>query len=109
MHRDGTLLTVNIALNDRVEYQGGGTVFAALTTEDANAANADEDAGGGSGGGGGGGGGGGAIRLRRGHALLHPGEVLHGGQAITSGVRYVLVLFLMDTTAVEHALSLIHI
>jgi len=42
------------------------------------------------------------IRLKRGHALLHPGSVLHGGAPIISGVRYVLVVFLMDTQTVEY-------
>uniref|UniRef100_A0A7S3AUA4 Fe2OG dioxygenase domain-containing protein n=1 Tax=Haptolina ericina TaxID=156174 RepID=A0A7S3AUA4_9EUKA len=42
------------------------------------------------------------IRLERGHALLHPGSVRHGGAPIVSGVRYVLVLFLMDTLTVEY-------
>jgi len=42
------------------------------------------------------------IRLKRGHALLHPGSVRHGGAPIISGVRYVLVVFLMDTQTVEY-------
>ena len=42
------------------------------------------------------------IRLKQGHALLHPGSVRHGGAPIRSGVRYVLVIFLMDTQTVEY-------
>ena len=75
MHRDGLLITANIALNDVDEYTGGGTIIEGLNEP---------------------------IRLSRGHVLLHPGDVRHGGNVITSGVRYVLVCFIFDTTIVPH-------
>ena len=37
-----------------------------------------------------------------GNVLLHPGDVKHGGNAITAGVRYALVCFIFDTTIVPH-------
>ena len=81
MHRDGLLLTVNIALNDASEYTGGGTqIPALLSSRNKNA----------------------TIRLPKGHALIHPGDILHGGMPITSGRRYVLVLFLLSTDIVPH-------
>lgn len=75
MHRDGLLVTANIALNDLDEYEGGGTIIEGLKEP---------------------------IRLPIGNALLHPGDVKHGGNAITSGVRYALVCFIFDTTIVPH-------
>lgn len=77
MHRDGLLLTVNIALNDPSEFTGGGTVVQALSQTQ-------------------------AVRLPKGHALIHPGDVLHCGMPITSGQRYVLVLFILSTAIVPH-------
>ena len=75
MHRDGLLVTANIALNDSDEYEGGGTIIEGLKEP---------------------------IRLPKGNVLLHPGDVKHGGKAITSGVRYALVCFIFDTTIVPH-------
>jgi hypothetical protein len=76
-HRDGLLLTANIGLNDPNEFTGGGTTIEALLPNK-------------------------SIRLSRGHALIHPGDVRHCGAPISSGKRYVLVLFIMDTTIVPH-------
>ena len=78
-HRDGTLLTANIALNGPEEYGGGGTLVEALLASRPV-----------------------AICLRAGHVLLHPGNVRHAGMAISSGVRYLLVCFVMDAHTVEH-------
>ena len=88
VHRDGPLLTAVLALND--EFDGGGTLIEALSGEH------------GGGGGGGGGGSGGVLRLGRGHVVLHPGLVRHGGAPITRGVRYILVVFLFDASVVNH-------
>ena len=76
MHRDFLAVTVNIALNDPMEFEGGGTVVEAFSTK--------------------------PIRLQQGHALIHPGDVRHAGSSITSGSRYVLVLFLMSKTIIPH-------
>jgi predicted 2-oxoglutarate/Fe(II)-dependent dioxygenase YbiX len=78
MHRDGLLVTANIALNSLDEYVGGGTIV-----EGANERNE-------------------PIRIDRGHVLLHPGDVMHGGSPITHGIRYVLVLFILSTDIVPH-------
>ena len=76
MHRDFLALTVNIALNQPSDFEGGGTVLEALSKE--------------------------PIKFQRGHALIHPGDVRHAGSSTTSGTRYVLVLFLMSKTIVPH-------
>jgi len=67
-HRDGSVLSFNIALNDRFEYEGGGTWFAGL---------------------------GQSIAIDKGHVCCHASGVLHGGHPITSGVRYILVAFVI--------------
>jgi len=78
MHRDGLLVTANIALNSAREYEGGGTIVEGATPFDE------------------------PIRVERGHVLLHPGDVRHGGAPITAGKRYVLVCFILDATVVPH-------
>lgn len=79
LHRDGLLLTANIALNDWDGYEGGGTYVEGLSDFMNN-----------------------PIRLQKGCCLLHPGDVRHGGAPITKGVRYVLVCFILDTSIIPH-------
>lgn len=79
MHRDGPLVTATVALNGLDEYDGGGTLIEALA----------------------GGRDGGVQRVDRGHVVLHPGAVRHGGQPITRGLRYVLVFFIFDAGTVD--------
>ena len=86
-HQDGPLITCNIALNSPDEYEGGGTILKALQ----QGANLDREPpagvlrheeGVGT-----------AVVLPAGHALVHPGQVLHAGAPIHSGVRWLLGLF----------------
>jgi hypothetical protein len=79
-HRDGSLLSFTILLNDPAEFQGGGTVFEAL--RDATSSHpvlcVPE----------------GVVRPQRaGDAVLHCGKLLHGGHVVTAGSRTVLVGF----------------
>jgi hypothetical protein len=67
-HRDGSVLSFNIALNPSKEYEGGGTWFASLDQ---------------------------AIKLEQGHMVSHASGLLHGGQGITAGTRYILVSFVI--------------
>jgi tetratricopeptide (TPR) repeat protein len=67
VHRDAALLSVIVPLNCRSEYEGGGTWIEPL---------------------------GKAIALPQGHVLLHPSAVRHGGNRLTAGERWVLVIFL---------------
>ena len=79
LHRDGLFITANIALNNLDDYEGGGTYVEGLRDFMNN-----------------------PIRLPKGHVMIHPGDVLHGGAPITKGVRYVLVCFILDTTLIPH-------
>ena len=67
-HADQSLLSFTISLNDPSEYVGGGTWFERLGRPiDAPGA---------------------------GHVIMFPGKVEHGGNPITGGTRYVIVLFM---------------
>jgi len=71
MHTDKSEWTFLIALSNGAGcgYDGGGTYFEALDA---------------------------TIHVQRGHALIFPGKLRHCGQQITSGLRYLLVGFLVD-------------
>ena len=71
-HRDGCVLSFNIALNELHEYEGGGTYFRALDGGGSDAS---------------------ALRSPKGHLLCHSSALMHGGHPISSGVRYILVAF----------------
>ena len=66
VHRDQSTHSFTIALNELSAYRGGGTYFSAL---------------------------GRAVRPERGHVLSFNGDLLHGGDPITWGVRYIVVAF----------------
>lgn len=68
IHRDASLLTLNVALSSSTEYEGGGTYVEAL----------DE-----------------ILIIDKGHLLCHAGSTMHAGNAITQGERWVFVLFLL--------------
>lgn len=105
-HRDGSVVSFNIALNPSSEFDGGGTYFAGL--QDALRIEQVRD--------------GSVFYLRRecgtvpflymrasephthahlntikiqGHVVSHASNVLHGGHPITRGKRYILVGALM--------------
>lgn len=69
VHRDHSLVTCVVTLNERTEYSGGGTYIEALDD---------------------------AFAPPRGHALLQASALRHSGHTIESGERWVLVLFLMS-------------
>ncbi|KAG7353355.1 hypothetical protein IV203_034624 [Nitzschia inconspicua] len=71
MHTDKSEWTFLIALSNGcgVDYEGGGTYFECLDA---------------------------TIHIQRGHALVFPGKLRHCGQKITSGLRFLLVGFLVD-------------
>ena len=66
-------MSFNIALNDMSEYEGGGTWIARFAKDDPP----------------------GSIRSDRGHVLAHASGMLHGGHEVESGVRYILVCFVI--------------
>lgn len=67
-HRDHSLITCVVTLNDRREYEGGGTWVEAL---------------------------GHSLTPPRGHAMLQASALRHGGHTIESGQRWVMVLFML--------------
>lgn len=67
-HRDGAVVSFNVALNAKSEYEGGGTWFKGLD---------------------------GALPIECGHVCCHASGIQHGGHPITSGVRYILVAFVI--------------
>lgn len=72
---DESAFSFTIALNDRADYEGGGTVFEAAKRDDDDAWTSlvlNADAGG---------------------CVAFPGKVRHGGTAITAGKRYIIPLF----------------
>ena len=75
VHHDGSLLTFLIGLNGLDEYEGGGTYMEAL---------------------------GRAVRYEAGHLCCHPGIVRHGGDKVTSGVRYVLAAWIDISGVIEY-------
>ena len=78
LHRDGSLLSFSLLLNDPNDFQGGGTFYDALRDVPCTTILHD----------------GGAIRpLQVGDACLHCGKLLHGADVVTSGFRTVLVGF----------------
>ena len=71
MHTDKSEWTFLIALSNGsgIDYEGGGTYFECLDA---------------------------TVHIQRGHALVFPGKLRHCGQRITSGLRFLLVAFLVD-------------
>jgi hypothetical protein len=67
VHRDGSILSFNILLNEETEFDGGGTWFEHTQRTHPN---------------------------KRGNALVHSGKLRHAGTAITRGVRLILVGFI---------------
>ena len=65
MHKDGSFISLNIMLSDKSDYKGGGTIF--------------ED--------------GLCYKLDQGEILISSGQIKHGGLKITSGIRYIMVIF----------------
>ena len=83
-HRDGSVFSFNVALNELDEYDGGGTSFRLLQRgQDSNNATAA------------------VIRSDRGRILAHSSALVHGGNPIESGIRYVLVAFVSVDPALK--------
>lgn len=85
MHTDKSEWTFLIALSNGcgLDYDGGGTYFECLDA---------------------------TVHIQKGHALVFPGKLRHKGQAISNGLRFLLVGFLVEksgetATAVATATS----
>lgn len=66
LHCDRCDVTANLSLSRKSNYLGGGTYIAAMNK---------------------------LVKLEQGEILMHPGHLVHGGNAITAGTRYLLVAF----------------
>ncbi|KAL3893967.1 MAG: hypothetical protein SGPRY_013942 [Prymnesium sp.] len=100
VHRDGSLLSLNIALSHSSDFSGGGTLFEALLQprqmeEGSSPANVLEGV---------------AekerlrratLQLERGHAMCHASGLRHAGARITGGERWVLVVFVLSEARVH--------
>ncbi len=69
-HRDGSVLSFNIALNPMSEFDGGGTWFQSLDLD-------------------------GPVKIDQGEIVSHSSSLLHGGHGITRGKRYIIVCFVI--------------
>jgi len=79
VHQDTTDFTFTIALNPSAEYEGGGTVFPNVQPAEAPFGTPFTDH---------------IAAPDVGCVASFPGRLHHGGHAITSGVRYIIPLFI---------------
>ena len=75
VHRDSSLISVTVALNDRAEFEGGGMWVEPLDQ---------------------------VVALDKGHAVTFASNIRHGGHRVRAGLRYILVGFLLYEGYVEH-------
>merc|ERR1711934_763503 len=66
VHTDGSTYSFNLLLSEATDFEGGGTWFELLDS---------------------------TLHLERGQVLMHRGDLRHGGQVVTEGVRHILVGF----------------
>ena len=66
-HRDSSSFSFSVLLNDPSDFKGGGTYYAAFDR---------------------------VVHTNRGDILVHHGSQVHGGVAVSDGVRYLLIGFL---------------
>ena len=76
IHRDSSLVTLNVVLSPLSDYEGGGTYFEGLR---------------------------GVLQAEQGHAVCHASGAQHAGRRATAGVRWVLVLFVVAETVPQQA------
>jgi len=72
VHRDASLLTLNIPLSSPQEFQGGGTYIEGLENHNGL-----------------------PLCIDKGNVLCHSSGIMHAGTGITQGRRFVLVLFVI--------------
>ena len=82
VHTDESAFSFTIALNDRSEYEGGGTCFESIRLSEADGGSKKDDFE--------------PLTLNAdaGGVVAFPGTIRHGGSPVTKGVRYIIPLFL---------------
>ena len=76
-HQDENTLSFTIALNDRSEYEGGGTLFPKLRQVASSDPFAET-----------------VLNADAGGVVAFPGKLRHGGNVVTKGRRYIIPLFI---------------
>merc|ERR1712097_196829 len=76
VHQDENTFSFTIALNSKGEYEGGGTCFEQLAPVDGGSAGRM------------------VLNADAGVVVTFPGKLLHGGNAVTEGRRYIIPLFI---------------
>ncbi|GBG27626.1 Procollagen-lysine,2-oxoglutarate 5-dioxygenase [Hondaea fermentalgiana] len=71
VHSDESQFSITLALNEPSEYEGGGTWFPGL---------------------------GRSLNAEAGGMVSFPGNVVHGGKAVSQGTRYIIAVFLFAST-----------
>lgn len=80
VHRDASLVTLNIALSSPDDFEGGGTYIEGLENHNGL-----------------------PLCIGRGKVLCHSSGIMHAGTAISAGERWVLVLFVIAKNEVQVA------
>jgi len=78
-HQDENTLSFTIALNDRSEYEGGGTFFERLRPVGSSAETPFDET---------------VLNADAGNVVAFPGKLRHGGKVVTAGRRYIIPLFI---------------
>jgi hypothetical protein len=76
IHRDASLVTINIALSSTESFRGGGGTYFEGLDSDSGAPTP-------------------FLQIEKGHMLAHAGGMMHAGVGIETGERWVLVLFII--------------
>jgi len=78
IHRDVSILSFNILLNEATDFEGGGTKFYYINK---------------------------LVGIEKGEVLMHSGKLYHAGNEVTKGNRYIMVGFVgLNTDMVNHDL-----
>ncbi len=80
VHRDASLLTLNIPLSSPQDFVGGGTYVEGLLESDDDSKDRHNGL---------------PLRMEKGKALCHSSGIMHAGTSITEGERWVMVMFVI--------------
>jgi hypothetical protein len=81
IHRDASIVSLNIALSPRSDYQGGGTYFEGFDINMEGEGRDNPSS---------------TLQIDQGHVMCHSSGALHAGKGIDEGERWILVLFVLD-------------